>query len=461
MSQQPQKYERNFDFNTFSQSNPTAQQPGNYLDIEFNDVKLSLDQTIDRLNEIQRDDGKVNPLAIDPSGLIPGPKGDKGDKGDQGIAGPQGIQGLIGPQGIQGLQGPQGHQGPQGVMGPQGIQGEMGPIGQAGPVGPQGIQGQQGLQGINGDKYATTSTTNASVSSGTKTFLLGGGLAYTTQQSVVVAYDANHHMHGDIIAYDASTGVAVIEIKNHTGSGTYNSWTINLEGAAGIQGPQGIQGIQGPAGVNGQAGSTGPQGIQGAAGPQGPAGNAWVYRGEYDGGITYSPNDYVSFQGASYVMTNFIGAAGYDPVGYPGSWQLVALRGETGANGSDGYNGSDGPQGEQGPQGPEGPPGPGVINWRGDWQYYSYYSQNDAVSYDGSSWIAQTGHTAYSQPYVGDGTWGLLARKGDQGPQGESGGGGGSNPYYYHSVWAYNTWYSASVTTVYDTNYNYVNVLTF
>lgn len=386
--------------------------------------------------------------------------------------------------------GPVGPVGPQGIQGQRGEQGLTGPVGPVGPVGPQGIQGQQGIQGINGDKYATTSTTNVTIENGLKTFTVEQGLAYTTQQSVVVAYNANNHMHGDIIAYNASTGVAVIDIKTHSGNGTYNSWTINLEGAAGVQGPQGIAGPQGPAGIDGQVGATGPQGIQGDPGPQGPAGNAWIYTGAYDNGRTYQVNEMVEFDGSSYVMSNYIGGAGYYPPSYPSHWQVVALRGATGpagADGSSGSNGSDGSPGPQGEQGPPGPPGPGVINWRGEWQYGAYYNQNDAVSYNGSSWIAQTGHTAYNTPYVGDGTWGLLAQKGDQGPQGESGGGGGigdapydsqyyaryngewysfspgggSSPYYYHSVWAYNTWYSANVTTVYDTNYNYVNVLTF
>ena len=352
--------------------------------------------------------------------------------------------------------------GPQGPQGERGLQGLTGPVGPVGPVGPQGIQGQQGIQGINGDKYATTSTTNVTIENGLKTFTVETGLAYTTQQSVVVAYDASRHMHGDIIAYNASTGVAVIEIKNHTGSGTFNSWTINLEGAAGIQGPQGIAGPQGPAGNDGQTGATGPQGIQGDPGPAGPAGNAWVYTGSFDAGRTYQVNEMVDYDGSSYVMSSYIGAAGYYPPSYPSHWQLIAARGAQGYNGNDGSNGSDGaqgPQGEPGPQGPSGPAGPGVINWRGDYDYYTYYNQNDAVSYDGSSYICVSGNS-YNYPYVGSGYWGLLARKGDQGPQGESGGGGG-NPYYYHSVWAYGTWYNANVTTVYDTNYSYVNVLTF
>lgn len=520
MSQQPQKYQRNYNFNTFSLSNPTSQQPGQHLDVEFDDIVLSIGQTIDRLNEIQRDDGKIKPTAIDPSGLIPGPQG---ATGLQGVEGPQGIQGIQGPIGPQGVQGPVGQVGPQG---PQGIQG---PVGQTGPTGAQGIQGPQGIQGLKGDKYKTTSSTMVAVSNGPKTFWVEQGLSYTPQQSIVIAHGFSYavHMHGDVIAYDPANGMITVDVKGHSGGGSYNDWIINLEGAAGIQGPQGIQGIQGPAGNIGPQGPAGPTGPAGEVGPQGPAGNAWVYTGSFDYGRTYNINEMVSADGSSYVMSNYIGAAGYYPSSYPEYWQLVASRGNDGSQGPQGEQGPQGPQGEpgsgggigysdvsnwltngnssnqpsnhpgygsgdgmvlgwngynlswmyqsggggtgpqgetgpQGPQGEQGPPGPGVINWRGEWSYYQYYPTGDVVTYDGSSYVSVNGGNANTYPYEGNYYWMLLARKGDQGPQGNDGSGGGSNPSYYNSVWAYGQWYNANVTMIYDSNSgSYYNVLTF
>jgi hypothetical protein len=108
------------------------------------------------------------------------------------------------------------------------------------------------------------------------------GLAYTTQQPIVIAYDAAHHMHGTVTSYNSGTGVLVAGIQQHTGSGTFTAWSINLEGAAGIQGPQGIQGVQGatgpqgPQGIQGVQGDAGPQGPQGDEGPQGPQGDPGV-----------------------------------------------------------------------------------------------------------------------------------------------------------------------------------------
>jgi hypothetical protein len=218
-------------------------------------------------------------------------------------------------------------------------------------------------------------------------------------------------------------------------------------------------------------------------------------------------------------MINFIGAAGYDPISYPGSWQLVAARG---------VNGSDGNQGPQGNDGPQGPAGQSAYNWRGTWDYGSYYNQNDVVNYDGSSYVCINGNSNNS-PYEGSWLWGLIARRGEQGPQGNSGSdgsqgpqgpagpgvinwrgaynywdyyntndavssngssyicisphgqvdinnsgywnllaqkgtdgsSGGSNPPYSESVWVYNTWYQAQIRNTYDPSWNYYNVLTF
>lgn len=206
------------------------------------------------------------------------PQGVKGDKGDTGAQGPQGIQGVKGDKGDKGdtgAQGPQGDQGPQGLTGPQGATGPTGatgPAGPQGPIGPTGPQGPQGIQGINGDKYATTSTTSLAVGNGSKSLTVSTNLAYTTQQPVVIAYDASNHMHGVVTSYNAATGALVVDVQNHTGSGTYSAWTINLEGAAGIQGPQGPAGPAGPTGPQGATGPAGPQGAQGIQGVQGPIG---------------------------------------------------------------------------------------------------------------------------------------------------------------------------------------------
>lgn len=151
------------------------------------------------------------------------------------------------------------------------------------------------------------------------------------------------------------------------------------------------------------AGITGPQGPPGPPGATG-SGISWTYRGQYDGGITYAPNDYVSFQGSSYVMINFIGAAGYDPIGWPGSWQLVAQQGQQGVAGTNGDpGGPPGPQGDPGPQGYQGAQGdPGAnappLIFRG---YYNHTTQYDP--YDVVYWVDDSNSYVMTQSAGGYG----------------------------------------------------------
>jgi hypothetical protein len=59
MSQPPGPYERSYSFTDFSTNNPNAQQPGQKIDQELNNVRTALNATQDRLGEVQADDGKL------------------------------------------------------------------------------------------------------------------------------------------------------------------------------------------------------------------------------------------------------------------------------------------------------------------------------------------------------------------------------------------------------------------
>jgi hypothetical protein len=219
------------------------------------------------------------------------------------VSGPQGQQGAPGV----GIVGPQGEPGIPGVKGDQGEQGPAG-VGLPGPTGPAGPKGDKGDTGDEGDKYHTTSTTSLTLSNGSKTlYTVDLGLDYSIAQTVIVAYDLDHHLHGDVVSYDGTTGELVLDVTHHTGSGTFSAWTVNLQGAVGIQGPAGPTGATGPSGPSGTAatvsvGSTttlpaggtatvtnsgtssaavlefsiprGDQGDPGATGPMGPGGAA-------------------------------------------------------------------------------------------------------------------------------------------------------------------------------------------
>jgi hypothetical protein len=81
-----------------------------------------------------------------------------------------------------------------------------------------------------GDRYLTTSTTSLSISNANKTLTVGTGLSYTPTQNVTIAYDASNHMHGEVLTYDSGTGVLTVDVNNHTGTGTYAAWTVNVGG---------------------------------------------------------------------------------------------------------------------------------------------------------------------------------------------------------------------------------------
>lgn len=83
---------------------------------------------------------------------------------------------------------------------------------------------------IPGDRYLTSSTTSNSVSNGNKTFTIGTGLSYTPTQNITISYDSSHHMHGEVLTYNSSTGLLTVDINNHTGTGTYAVWTVNVGG---------------------------------------------------------------------------------------------------------------------------------------------------------------------------------------------------------------------------------------
>jgi hypothetical protein len=83
-----------------------------------------------------------------------------------------------------------------------------------------------------GDRYLTSSTTSLLIGNGAKTLTVGTGLAYSPTQDVTIAYDASNHMHASVTTYNSSTGVLVVDVQQHTGSGTYAVWTVNVGGIA-------------------------------------------------------------------------------------------------------------------------------------------------------------------------------------------------------------------------------------
>lgn len=108
----------------------------------------------------------------------------------------------------------------------------------------------------------------------------------------------------------------------------------------------------------GGVGAQGPAGPRGPAGPQGPAGQSFVYKGTYDGAVTYAAAEvvYLPADGKTYISLQ-AGNVGHTPGGAPAWWDLLPIAGPEGPAGPTGPQGVPGPQGNPGPQGAAGPPG--------------------------------------------------------------------------------------------------------
>jgi hypothetical protein len=350
MSQPPAPYDRSWSFTDFSQSNPTTPHQGQKIDQELNNARTSLNATISRLGEIQADDGKIRTTALN----LPV------------------------------------------------IAEEVEPLLTDGPVQAVNAAGSAQVALVNDAGDAKVAELEAVLTSQNA---LDAIAARDAAQSAAYEADLSKISAANSAGLANTYAITALQAKNsaqvHAQVAVDAAASIPL--IVGPVGPQGQQGIQGDAGVAGQ------QGIQGDAGPQGPAGNAWVYRGEYDNGVTYAANDYVTLGGSSYVMINTIGGGGYGPITHPYAWQLVAQKGDMGANGLDGVDGAD---------------GVGVVNWRGEFNPGQFYFNGDVVRYNGSSYahsMSGSGSNQGNYPDVSPFYWTLVAQAGSQGVTGDTG----------------------------------------
>ena len=272
MSQPPAPYDRSYSFTDFSQSNPTTPHQGQKIDQELNNVQAALNATISRLGEIQTDDGNVRTTALNLAVIA------------------EEVEPLLTDAPVQAVE----------AAGAQ----QVALVNDAGDVKVAELEAvltsQNATDAINARDAAQSAAYEADLSkiSAANSAGLANTYANTALQS------KNSAAVFAQVAQDAAASIPLI---------------------VGPVGPAGPQGQQGNPGVAGQ------QGIQGV---QGPAGNAWVYRGEYNNGVTYNQHDHVSLNGSSYVLKNFIGGAGYDPIGYPNNWQIVAQKGTSGVAGA-------------------------------------------------------------------------------------------------------------------------------
>lgn len=163
-----------------------------------------------------------------------------------------------------------------GTSGTSGASGTSGSSGITGTSGSSGITGSSGSSGASGDKYKTTSDTSHTLgSSGTIT--VDTALSYSVGQSIIIAYNASNFQESEVVSYNSGTGVLVFGAPTRTvGSGTYTSWTINLDGASGGDGTSGTSGANGSSGTSGARGTSGTSGANGSSGTSGANGTSGV-----------------------------------------------------------------------------------------------------------------------------------------------------------------------------------------
>jgi hypothetical protein len=79
------------------------------------------------------------------------------------------------------------------------------------------------------DRYKTSSISTNDIDNGNgKVFTVDANLAYIPLQEVLIVNDPTHHMHGTVVSYSGTT--LTVDINSHTGTGTFSSWVINLDG---------------------------------------------------------------------------------------------------------------------------------------------------------------------------------------------------------------------------------------
>ena len=203
---------------------------------------------------------------------------------------------------------------------------------------------------------------------------------------------------------------------------TFNgtSWIASPPSGNGSQGPVGPQGPAGPSGATGANGLSGTTGAQGAPGIDGKT----ILNG------TINPTSAIGLDGDFYINTTTVAIfgpkmSGNWPTGIsltstPGPQGPVGPAGPQGVQGLLGNPGATGALGAVGPQGPQGVVGPAGLAWQGVWNGGTAYHMNDAVAYNGSSYLSIQAGTNH-QPDTNASFWTLLAQTGAAGAAGPTG----------------------------------------
>ena len=314
-----------------------------------------------------------------------------------GLLAASGSIGATGAVGATGFEGPMGFPGATGAQGVSGSQGVAGPVGATGSVGATGPIGSAGPSGATG----------------------AAGLVYVGTYSPGTNYGA-----GAVVSYGGSSYVSLATGNAGQTPGPLSAYwaVLAAAGSGGAEGATGASGATGVGGAAGLAGATGAAGTNGASGATGSTGLTW--QGAWLSGTNYAANAGVSYGGSSYI--SLVGNMGQNPVLTSGYWAVLSASGATGANGVAGSTGVQGASGLQGASGTAGSAGAtgstGAVgmNFRGAWAAATNYAVDDAVTFDGASYLAETAGTN-KEPDLYAQAWTVIAQAGGVGPTGAGG----------------------------------------
>lgn len=259
---------------------------------------------------------------------------------------------------------------------------------------------------------ATGATGVGSVGGTGATGATGAGLTWESTYDPATTYNID-----DLVSYQGSSYIA---IGTTTGNLPTNATYWDLVAQKGDIGNTGASGTAGGVGGTGATGS-GSTGATGASGGVGASGASFVWESVYVGSTAYDVDQVVFYQGSSYIC--ILATTGNVPTNAT-YWDLMSQMGGTGASGTAGTNGNTGSSGAVGGSGATGSTGPagatGVsINWTGPYDNTVTYNLNDAVSYNGSAYIAigtTLAHLPTDPTY-----WDLMASMGNTGATGAVG----------------------------------------
>lgn len=268
---------------------------------------------------------------------------------------------------------------------------------------------------------------------------------------------SSNYVANQVVYYEGSAYICIQGNSNLRPDQNATQWSLVVSkgdaGATGAAGPTGSAGAKGAEGDLGPQGPTGATGSSGSQGPQGPKG----IQGDAGSSATVAVGSTTTGSAGSSASVSNSGSSSQ------ATFNFTIPRGATGATGAQGATGPQGSQGATGPQGSTGAAGSqgsngtaatiavgsvstglpgssasvtnagssssatlnfaiprgdtgatGEITWKGGWSNSTVYGVNEAVYYNGSSYIAIVNNQNV-RPDTDTTKWNIMAQAGAEG----------------------------------------------